>query len=251
MTPPVFRVAAADVPEPGGVAVLAGAEGRHAVTVRRIGPGEVIVLGDGEGLVAECEVEGIEGRDMLRCRVLTRGIEERPTPVVTLVQALPKSERSELAVESATEAGIDRIVPWQSARCVARWAGPKADKGVAKWRNAAAAAAKQARRAWEPAVTDLADTPAVVERARGVVAAGGVVAVLHESAGTSIVDLPLADAEEILLVVGPEGGITDEELAALAAVGARAVVLGPHVLRTSTAAAVALGAVGALTTRWR
>ncbi|WP_238419923.1 16S rRNA (uracil(1498)-N(3))-methyltransferase [Gordonia sp. 'Campus'] len=247
MSPPLFW--ADSVPAPGADLVLTGAEGRHAVTVARLGVGERILVGDGAGSVAGCEIRELKGKDTLVASVHDLEFEARAQPSVTLVQALPKSERSELAVDLATEAGVDAIVPWQAARCVARWTG-KADKGVAKWRAAASAAAKQSRRPWIPEVTDLATTIDVRARCAEVVAAGGVVAVLHEEAAQPLADLPLADATEILLVVGPEGGLDPGEVADLTALGARSVVLGPEVLRTSTAAAVALGAIGVLTRRW-
>ncbi|SEM38218.1 16S rRNA (uracil(1498)-N(3))-methyltransferase [Rhodococcus maanshanensis] len=237
------------LPEVGAVAVLDGKEGRHAATVRRIRVGERLVLSDGRGAVADAVVVEV-GKDRLDLEVTARDTVPAAVPAVTLVQALPKAERSELAVELATEAGIDAIVPWQSARCVARWEGPKADKGVAKWRAVAAAAAKQSRRAHIPEVLDLHRTPAVVERVARSVADGGVVAVLHESATTALAELPLSQAAEVLLVVGPEGGLDDAEVDALTAAGAVAVRLGPTVLRTSTAGAVALGAIGVLTGRW-
>ena len=167
-----------------------------------------------------------------------------------MVQALPKSDRSELAVELATEAGADAFVPWQAARCVARWDGPKAAKGVGRWQAVAVAAAKQSRRPHVPEVAPVHRTADVAEAVRATVARGGVAAVLHESATDPFGSLSLADAAELLLVVGPEGGVDDAELAALTTAGARPVLLGPTVLRTSTAAAVALGAVGVLTPRW-
>nr|WP_238403498.1 16S rRNA (uracil(1498)-N(3))-methyltransferase [Gordonia desulfuricans] len=238
-----------DVPSAGAQATLSGPEGRHAVTVARLRVGEPVLLGDGAGSLATCEVTGIGGKDTLHARVGRYEFTDRATPLVTVVQALPKSERSELAVDLATEAGADRIVPWQAARCVSRWTG-KADKGVAKWTAAASAAAKQSRRPWIPEVTDLATTTDVRARCAEVVGAGGVVAVLHEEAAEPLRDLPLADAPEVVLVVGPEGGLDDAEIADLTALGARPVILGPEVLRTSTAAAVALGAIGALTDRW-
>ncbi|TJZ77893.1 16S rRNA (uracil(1498)-N(3))-methyltransferase [Rhodococcus oryzae] len=237
------------LPEVGAVAVLDGKEGRHAATVRRIRVGERLVLSDGRGAVADAVVVEV-GKDRLDLEVTARDTVPAAAPAVTLVQALPKAERSELAVELATEAGIDAIVPWQSARCVARWEGLKADKGVAKWRAVAASAAKQSRRAHIPEVLDLHRTPAVVERVAAAVAGGAVVAVLHESATTALAELPLATAAEMLLVVGPEGGLDDAEVDALTAAGAVAVRLGPTVLRTSTAGAVALGAIGVLTDRW-
>ncbi|MBD0859940.1 16S rRNA (uracil(1498)-N(3))-methyltransferase [Gordonia sp. zg691] len=247
MSPPLFW--ADSVPAPGAEVILTGSEGRHAVTVARLGIGERIFVGDGAGSVAGCEISEIRGKDTLVASVRELSFEARPTPQVTLVQALPKSERSELAVDLATEAGVDVIVPWQAMRCVSRWTG-KADKGVAKWRAAASAAAKQSRRPWVPEVTDLAGTIDVRARCADAVAAGGVVAVLHEEAARPLAELPLGDAGEIVLVVGPEGGLDDTEVADLTALGAHAVVLGPEVLRTSTAAAVALGAIGVLTRRW-
>ncbi|MFC7450721.1 16S rRNA (uracil(1498)-N(3))-methyltransferase [Rhodococcus daqingensis] len=237
------------LPAVGEVAVLDGKEGRHAATVRRIGVGERLVLSDGHGGTADAVVTEV-GKDRLELEVSARGTVPAPAPIVTVVQALPKAERSELAVELATEAGVDAIIPWQSARCVARWEGPKVDKGVARWRAVAAAAAKQSRRAYIPEIEQLHRTASVVERVRTVTAAGGVVAVLHESATTALAELPLATAAEVLLVVGPEGGLDDAEVDALTTAGAVAVRLGPTVLRTSTAGAVALGAIGVLTDRW-
>ncbi|MCX5042723.1 16S rRNA (uracil(1498)-N(3))-methyltransferase [Aldersonia sp. NBC_00410] len=237
------------LPPVGAVAVLDGKEGHHAATVRRIGVGERITLSDGHGDVAETTVTAAS-RDRLDLTVLARSQVEPPTPRVTLVQALPKSDRSELAVELATEAGIDAIVPWQAARCVARWDGVKTRKGVDKWRAAALSAARQSRRAHIPEVADLHDTAAVCALVRDRVATGGLALALHESAEGSLARLDLAEVPDVLLVVGPEGGLDDTELDKLAEAGARAVLLGPSVLRTSTAAAVALGALGALTERW-
>lgn len=247
MSPPLFW--ADSVPAPGADLTLGGPEGRHAVTVARLGVGERILVGDGAGSVANCEVREIVSKDTLVASVRELTFRARQTPQVTVVQALPKSDRSELAVDLATEAGVDTIVPWQAMRCVARWSG-KADKGVAKWRAAASAAAKQSRRPWIPEVTDLATTTDVRARCADVVAAGGVVAVLHEEAARPLADLPLADAGEIVLVIGPEGGLDDSEVADLTALGAHSVVLGPEVLRTAATAAVALGAIGVLTSRW-
>ncbi|RDI32367.1 16S rRNA (uracil1498-N3)-methyltransferase [Rhodococcus sp. AG1013] len=237
------------LPDVGQLAVLDGPEGRHAATVRRIKPGERLLLADGRGGIADATVTAA-AKDRLDLEVTARRDQRPPSPAVTLVQALPKAERSELAVELATEAGIDAVVPWQSSRCVARWEGAKTQKGVTRWRNAAVAAAKQARRALVPEVAELHHTPQVLERVRDVVGRGGVVAVLHESAQLPLASLPLRDAPEVMLVVGPEGGLSDDEVAALTAAGATAVLLGPTVLRTSTAAAVALGAIGVLTDRW-
>jgi len=237
------------LPDVGGLAVVDGDEGFHAATVRRIRPGEELVLGDGAGGLARCLVEQA-GREGLRARVQARWTLPGNTPPVTVVQALPKSDRSELAVELATEAGADAFVAWRAARCVANWEGARVDKGLRRWRAVARSAARQSRRAHIPPVDGVLSTTTLTERVRTEVAAGGVVLALHESATARIADVAFAQVNSVTLVVGPEGGIAPEEVGALTGAGAVTVRLGPTVLRTSTAAAVALGALGVLTSRW-
>jgi 16S rRNA (uracil1498-N3)-methyltransferase len=237
-----------DIPEPGAIAVLDGPEGRHAATVRRTRVGEAITLSDGNGLLAESEVVAVQ-KDRLELEVLNRVLATPATPRVTVVQALPKSDRSELAVELMTEAGADAVIPWQAHRCVSNWEG-KAHKAVEKWRAAARSAARQSRRAYIPEVAELHRTRDLLDRIPRIIAAGGIVVALHESGTARFVELPFDKATEIMLIVGPEGGLDDSELTAFAAAGADVTLLGPTVLRTSTAAAVALGALGALTSRW-
>jgi 16S rRNA (uracil1498-N3)-methyltransferase len=241
------------LPEAGALAVVAGDEGFHAATVRRIRPGEELMLGDGAGGLARCQVERA-GRDGLAARVLERWSVAPACPPVTVVQALPKSERSELAIEMATEAGADAFVAWAAARCVANWDGTRVDKGLRRWRAVARSAARQSRRAHVPDVHGVLSTAALLERIHDEVAAGAAVLALHETATDRLVDVfaddAVAQANSLMLVVGPEGGITPDEIIALAGAGAVAVRLGPTVLRTSTAAAVALGALGVLTRRW-
>lgn len=237
------------LPGVGDLAVVDGDEGFHAANVRRTRPGEHLDLSDGAGTVAQCVVEDV-AKGRLTARVHDRRLVGRPAPIVTVVQALPKSERSELAIELATEVGADAFVAWQAARCVARWDGTaKVDKGLRRWSAVARSAARQSRRPYIPTVDGVVSTEDLVERFRA--APPATVLVLHESAARPLTDLALAAAEALTLVVGPEGGIDDAELAALTEVGAVAARLGPTVLRTSTAAAVALGALGALTPRWR
>ncbi|ORA39965.1 16S rRNA (uracil(1498)-N(3))-methyltransferase [Mycobacterium aquaticum] len=237
------------LPAAGELALLDGDEGFHAANVRRIRTGEEIDLADGAGTLAHCVVEDT-AKGRLSARVLQRCVVAASSPQVTIVQALPKSDRSELAVELATEAGADAFLAWQSARCVARWDGPKADKGLRRWDAVARAASRQSRRARIPTVDGVVSTAELTRRVADAVAGGALVLALHESATAPITELALAQADSVMLIVGPEGGIADEEIAALTAAGAKAVRLGPTVLRTSTAAAVALGAIGALTTRW-
>jgi 16S rRNA (uracil1498-N3)-methyltransferase len=237
------------LPDAGALAVVDGDEGFHAAAVRRIRPGEQLVLGDGAGNLARCVVEQA-GREGLRARVLRRWSVAPGQPPVTVVQALPKSERSELAIELATEAGADAFLAWQASRCVASWEGEKVVKGLRRWRAVARSAARQSRRAHIPPVDGVLSSAALTHRVRDEVAAGAVVLALHESATDRLADIPVAQAGSLLLLVGPEGGIAPEEIDVLTDAGAVAVRLGPQVLRTSTAAAVALGALGVLTARW-
>jgi 16S rRNA (uracil1498-N3)-methyltransferase len=235
------------LPEVGELAVVDGDEGFHAANVRRIRIGEELDLGDGDGAVAHCVVEDV-AKGRLTARVLDRRNIPLAAPAVTIVQALPKADRSELAIELATEAGADAFVAWQASRCVARWDGrEKVEKGLRRWGAVARSAARQSRRPYIPPVTGVVSTAELVQQVRDDAATA---LVLHESATLMLTKLPVAQANSLLLIIGPEGGITDDEIAALSAAGATPVLLGPAVLRTSTAAAVALGALGALTGRW-
>lgn len=211
--------------------------------------GEPVVLGDGRGGLAH-GVVAATGREALTVRVCRRESVPRPIPTVTVAQALVKGDRGELAVELATEAGVDAVLPWKAARCVARWDdGPRGAKALERWRACATAAAKQSRRPWLPEVGEPIGTAWLTERCARLPRTG-LALVLHESATDGLAAAVPADVTELLLVVGPEGGVTDEELTELTASGARPVRLGPEVLRASTAAAVALGALGVLTARW-
>ncbi|WP_132429995.1 16S rRNA (uracil(1498)-N(3))-methyltransferase [Pseudonocardia endophytica] len=243
--PPLFVVD--DLPAPGSSTALTGPEGRHAATVRRIRPGEVVVLTDGRGGLAHAEA-GASGKDSLELTVT--GVErvEPPLVRVAVAQALVKGDRGELAVETATEAGVDEVIPWRAARSVVRWeSGPRGDKALARWRATVREAAKQSRRPWTPEVAEPVTTAQLARRVPEV----DLALVLHESADESLASVPIPSAGTVLLVVGPEGGVDDGELAALTDAGARVVRMGPEVLRASTAACVALGALGVLAGRWR
>ncbi len=232
---------------PPGPFTLDGPEGRHAAVVRRLRVGEELLVSDGRGGVARCAVTAA-GRDSLDLAVLERWSEPPPSPRVVVVQALAKGDRGELAVELATEAGADAVVPWRAARCVAKWDdGPRGDKALARWRSTAREAAKQARRPWVPEVADPVGLPGLLRLVRE----SALALVLEANLATGLAEVELPGSGDLLLVVGPEGGITEAEVEALREAGARPVRLGRSVLRTSTAAAVALGALGALTSRWR
>jgi 16S rRNA (uracil1498-N3)-methyltransferase len=222
-----------------------GGEGRHAVEVLRLTPGEPVRVGDGQGTVVEGAVVAA-GPEGLRVRVSARFDVPAPQPELVLVQALPKGDRGPLAVDLATELGVDRIVPWTAARCVTRWREDRVGKGLAKWRAAARAATKQSRRARVPEITD----PMTTRQVCGLLADADLGLVLHEQARRSLSALTVPTTGTVAVVVGPEGGLTDGEVLAFRAAGAQAVRLGPEVLRTSTAGAAALAALSA-TTRWR
>jgi 16S rRNA (uracil1498-N3)-methyltransferase len=240
------RLAVADV---GDVVELGGAEGRHAATVRRLVAGERLDLSDGAGLLCVAEVTAVHGQ-VLHARVIERSLMPRLQPRITVVQALAKGDRDERAVETMTEVGVDVIVPWQASRSIVRWDSPRAQKAVTRWRTTAREAAKQARRPWLVDVPLLETTSAVVARLEAAVQAGGVAVVLHEVANEPLRGLALPSDGEVVLVVGPEGGIADDEIAAFEAVGAVVRRLGPTVLRTSTAGTVAAAIVMANSGRW-
>ena len=245
MSRPVYVQEFPTPPTVGEVIELTGDEGRHAVSVKRTGVGEQIELVDGHGTRAVITVTGVSGKDQLVGVVDCVASEPVPRPTVTVVQALPKAARSELTVDLLTQAGADVIVPWQADRSVANW-GKKQDKGLAKWRAAARAAAKQSRRSRIPEITPVADQAAVA----ALIQAAPLALMLHEDATGKITDQPVAQADSVVLIIGPEGGISPAELDAFTTAGAHPVRLGPEVLRTASAGMVALAALGAVTDRW-
>jgi 16S rRNA (uracil1498-N3)-methyltransferase len=229
----------------GETVVLDGAEGRHAATVQRLGVGERLVVTDGRGTSADATVTRAD-RDRLEVAIARVVSAPSPQPRLVVVQALAKGERGELAVATMTEVGVDVIVPWAAARSVARWEGARGDKALARWRATARESAKQSRRSHFPEVTGLVTTREVTDLLR--VAALAVV--LHEEATSGLGDTSLPSAGDVVLVVGPEGGISEAELAAFDAAGASPRRLGPTVLRTSTAGSVAAAVLLSRTARW-
>ena len=245
MSRPVYVQEFPTPPTVGEVIELTGDEGRHAVSVKRTGVGEQIELVDGHGTRAVITVTGVSGKDRLTGVVDCAANEPASRPTVTVIQALPKAARSELTVDLLTQAGADVIVPWQAGRSVANW-GKKQDKGLAKWRAAARAAAKQSRRSRIPEITPVGDQAAVA----ALIQAAPLALMLHEDATGKITDQPVAQVDSVVLIIGPEGGISPAELDAFTAAGAHPVRLGPEVLRTASAGMVALAALGAVTDRW-
>ncbi|MEU9244653.1 16S rRNA (uracil(1498)-N(3))-methyltransferase [Streptomyces sp. NPDC048385] len=251
MTAPVFVLDPLVVPGSlGGEVVLDGPEGRHAVSVKRLRPGEDVVLTDGRGRWAEGVVRAAEGKDRLVVTELASVHEEPvPQPRITVVQALPKGDRGEVAVETMTEVGVDVIVPWQAARCITQWRGERGLKSLAKWRATAREAGKQSRRVRFPEVGDAVSTRQVAT----LLAKADLAAVLHsdfEHGSEPLAGARLPAEGEIVLVVGPEGGIARDEVALFEEAGAKAYTLGPTVMRTSTAGTAAAALLLGRTGRW-
>jgi 16S rRNA (uracil1498-N3)-methyltransferase len=245
MTLPVHWVASLAGARPGDRLEVEGDEAHHAVAVRRLRAGEGVVLTDGLGTT----VTGVVTETAKRLLVVTAEdvvVRPAPAPAFTVVQALPKGDRGELAVEVLTEVGVATIVPWAASRSVSVWRGERVDKALARWRSTAREAAKQSRRAWFPQVAELATTETVAALVRN----ADVAVVLHESATSPLSGVALPEGGSVLVVVGPEGGLTEDELAAFAAAGASGVRLGQEVLRTSTAGVAAVAALLARTPRW-
>ncbi|CAL9603264.1 Ribosomal RNA small subunit methyltransferase E [Streptomyces sp. enrichment culture] len=245
MTAPVFVVEHFDAGG-GGRYVLDGPEGRHAVSVKRLRAGEDVVLTDGAGRWADGVVLDTEGKDRLILQLDSVSEEPAEEPRVTVVQALPKGDRGELAVETMTEVGVDAIVPWAAARCITQWKGDRGVKALGKWRATAREAGKQSRRVRFPEVAEAATTKQVA----ALLAGADFAAVLHESGDAPLATADLPATGEIVLVVGPEGGVAPEELALFEEAGAQAYRLGRSVLRTSTAGTAAAAVLLARTGRW-
>ncbi|HVA61433.1 MAG TPA: 16S rRNA (uracil(1498)-N(3))-methyltransferase [Mycobacteriales bacterium] len=243
MTAPVFLCTRDQLD--GDVVVLAGAEGHHGADARRMRPGERLRLTDGNGRVADGVVTTAT-RGQLGVAVQSRSDVPAPTPRITVVQALAKGDRAERAIEAMTEIGVDEFVPWAPQRAIVAWRGERVDRGLARWRSAAAAAARQSRRVWFPVVGELADRAEVERR----IAAATFAVVCHEAADAPLSGRAVPTTGEIVIVIGPEGGLDETELAGLAAAGGQPVRLGPTVLRTGTAGAAAAALLLAASGRW-
>lgn len=235
---------------PGALVDVSGDEARHAVRVSRLRAGEEILVGNGRGLLASGVAEAV-AKDRFTVRVAETRAEPAPTRGLVLVQALAKGDRDERAVEQATEFGVDVIVPWAAGRSVSRWTdADKRDKGVAKWQRIAREAAKQSLRARIPRVAQ----PVGLEELASAAASDGITAIaLHPRGGARLTAWAARQGDgndDVWLIVGPEGGLGDDELDRLEAAGARTLQLGDTVLRTSSAGPAALAALNIALGRW-
>ena len=257
MSAPIFYISAEEYETltPGASFELDGPEGKHAL-VKRMEVGESIDLGDGTGRRAVGTVHSLTDRGVIvRVEQLR---EERTSPRIYLVQALAKDGRDLLAIETATELGVYGVLPWSADRSIVRWKGERASKAHTKWQNTVTAAAKQSRRALIPEVYDLYSTTDLVELIEEVAGSeqSAAVFILHEQATERLSALArtLVEAEnlpeEIYLLVGPEGGISDREVQLFTEAGAQLALLGDEVLRSSTAGSAAMCTLNVVLGRW-
>lgn len=232
----------------GSELTLDGPEGRHAATVMRITPGQSVIVGDGAGRRARVDVTH-SARDVVVGTITALILDPPPMQTFTLVQALAKGGRDEQAIEMATEFGVDVIVPWQAPRSVVQWRGERAEKGILKWRAVVTAATKQSRRVRMPRVAPLASTADVFALA----GSAPLALLLHEDADRALADLVadrVAPDTDVVIIVGPEGGIGAEDEERFVLAGAIPVHLGANVLRSSSAGPAALAVLNA-SHRWR
>ena len=245
----------------GGAASIVGTEARHAVTVGRTRVGEQLAIGNGAGLIATGAVVVADATELV-IEVETVELTPPASPAIWLAQALAKGDRDELAIQAATELGADGVIPWAASRSVSRWEGAKIGKGHERWSAIVREASKQSVRAWLPEVGALVGTKQLAA-----LASTAQVIVLDPLASDSLsqfaptfarTDIPdsLASTPEaervrdVVLVVGPEGGIAPHELELLYTAGATGARLGDTILRTSTAGPAAIAVLNAKLGRW-
>jgi 16S rRNA (uracil1498-N3)-methyltransferase len=243
MTAAEFLVNPGEISKDTKSFTLDGDEGRHAATVKRMREGEVIHLCDGQGSRAVAKVVKVH-KHSLDLTIDNFTFEDAPEPRFVVVQALAKGERAELAVEMLTEVGADAIIPWRAEHSIGKW--DSVDKGLEKWRRTSRESAKQSRRAWIPEISNLQTTEQVCE----LMSQAQSVFVLHESADQALAACAIREQGTIMIVVGPEGGISPAELAVFSNAGARVVHMGASVMRTSTAGAIAVGGLLMRSQRW-
>lgn len=232
--------------ESGATYELTGSEARHAVSVRRIRAGETINVVDGQGLRVRGTVQ-MADKSSLTMRVDHVSMEAAAQVPIILVQALAKGGRDEAAIEAATELGVDEVIAWESRRSVAKWRAEKMTKGLARWENILTSAMKQSRQSRAPKLLGFARGAEVTD----LIPDGAHVLVLHETATLPLTAVDLPQEGTIAVVVGPEGGLTTDELHLLTSrPNSHAVLLGREVVRTSTAGPAAIAVLNSRTGRW-
>ena len=246
MVEPLFRTEFATQPAAGLAVTLGGSEGKHAVNVRRMRVGEGIQLSDGKGLRVRGTVSAL-GNSSLTVAIDSVTQESAPTVGLTIIQALAKGDRDELAIQAATELGCWGVVPWQADRSISKWEGAKIAKSVDRWQTIVSEAAKQSLRVFEPVVVQ----PVTSKQLIALVTDFDLVLVLDPTAETGLGEVVIGDQQKsVAIVVGPEGGISEQELENFWAAGAKRVHLGAPILRTSTAGVAAISVIQAKLGLW-
>jgi 16S rRNA (uracil1498-N3)-methyltransferase len=212
----------------------------HAIKVLRIAAGEIFNLSDGKGAWSRVNVLNVNKKSM-SVKVLETGFEEALPQQFTIVQAIPKGDRIKESIEMSTEGGADRIVMWKATRSIGR-----ADEKIDKLQNTAREASKQSRRFRIPEVAGVASTDSVVDE----IAKADLALVFHESAVQTISQIVTPGATKVAIIIGPEGGLTAEELETFAAAGAKVVLMGRPILRSAHAGLAALAAVNTALSVW-
>ena len=222
----------------GGLYEFANEDANHAIRVLRMQTGAEFLLSDGQGSWSQVVATEVKRKSM-QVRVIDSGFQQPLATTVTVVQALPKGDRAKEAIELLTEAGVDRIVPWASARSIG--------KGSEKFAITAREASKQSRRFRIPEVTETASTAQICEAIKG----SDLAIAFHESATAKLSDqVSSHNVEHLLIIIGPEGGLTDEEITAFSDAGAKVALMGRPILRSAHAGIAAVSAVSALLKVW-
>lgn len=225
---------------------LVGDEARHAVQVARVRSGDRFEVSDGNGWRADATVTAAD-KSRVECSVDNPRADSEPPLRFVLAQALAKGDRDELAVQAATELGVSVVVPWQSERSVSKWVGDKVVKGVARWTAIVREASKQSMRSRIPIVAQPMFTAEICANEPN--AAWIVLDPRGEQTLSSWFEVAGRPAT-IGIIVGPEGGVADNEIDDLRASGATSVRLDGPILRTSTAGPAAIAALLALGGVW-
>ena len=226
----------------GSTQELSGDEGHHAVKVMRLQIGEQIKIADNLGNWVSGAITEV-GKKSLKINVSERGNAEHLKPELILVQAVTKSDRTKEMLELLTVAGADQIIPWQAQRCISKWKSDSTDK----WLTTIKESAKQARRVKLPVLSDAVTTNQLVKLFQ----AEDQIIVLHESAQLNLSQFNFVEyTKRILIVIGPEGGISEEEIAQLTSAKAVVVRMGENVLRSAHAGFAALSGIQTLIGRW-
>ena len=222
--------------------VLENEEAHHAIKVLRLNTGEVIKISDGVGNWVSGPIVEIAKKE-LYVSITERGQIQAAKPELVLVQAITKSDRNKEMLELAVEAGVDRIIPWQSERSISKWQSDSEEK----WQVGIKQSCKQARQTKLPNLMQVMSTAELVKT----IGSGGYGIVFHEEASTKFSELTIPNSQSsVYLVIGPEGGISEQELLSFQNNGSKVVRLGETVLRSAHAGFAALSAVQTKLGRW-